>query len=71
MEVRPGVGTRCARWVLLLAVAACANTEASLVDDSVRVLAWNVSGRCFREGTLPRSGPWCAKRRRTFCCLTK
>jgi endonuclease/exonuclease/phosphatase family metal-dependent hydrolase len=46
-EARIAVGTRLVCWVLLLAVAACASTEASPVDEGVRVLAWNVSDDAF------------------------
>jgi len=46
-EARTAVGTQLACWTLLLAVAACVSTEAPPVDDSVRVLAWNVSRDAF------------------------
>jgi endonuclease/exonuclease/phosphatase family metal-dependent hydrolase len=46
-EARTAVGTRFSCWTLVLAVAACASTEAPPVDDSVRVLAWNVSYDAF------------------------
>jgi len=46
-EARTAFGTQLAWWTLLLAVAACASTEAPPVDDGVRVLAWNVSDDAF------------------------
>lgn len=46
-EMKAARGARLACWTLLLALGACVGTESPPVDDSFRVLAWNVSDSAF------------------------